>query len=76
MGGSYSGMGMRKEAGKKSGDEKINSHACFKDLGISPVSNDIPLQAFKQGRDRIDSAFQNIIPATEHRGDRRGMTEG
>lgn len=67
---------MRNEAGKKSWDEKIKSHACLKDLGISLLSNDTPLQGFKQGRDRIDFAFQNIILATEHRRDRRGMKEG
>lgn len=74
--GSYSGMGMRNEAGKKSWDEKIKSHACLKDLGISLLRNDTPLQGFKQGRDRIDFAFQSIIMAIEHRRDRRRMKEG
>ena len=44
MAGSYSGMGMRnKSRKKKSGDEKYNVACLVKDLGISLISNGMPL---------------------------------
>lgn len=43
MAGPYSGMGMRNEAGEKSGDEKYEVACQAKDLGISLISNGMPL---------------------------------
>ena len=43
MAGSYSGTGMRNKSRKKSRDEKYTVAYLVKDLGISLVSNGMPL---------------------------------